>query len=309
MLAVINAVPLFLGGRTNPLADFVGIPLSTYYIFHHFIGRVVFAEGVLHAALALRRSRYDQVSTSGYIGSGGLLLLFCTSIWLVRRYFFRSFAKIHFILALATLGATTWHTLCQTTRQAKIPVFLSGGLWVSTTVYRCIRIAFYTTGAKITRETGDSEFSRIQVHRDSRVRFYPGCYFYIFPSGNLLHYDSLGSFPMALMWYGPGRELETDVAEDLAFLVSHNSRPLRSLRFGEGERLLLDGPHGQNLGLQRFETVMLAAHGVGISGVLSFALYLCERRGSRGRLRRVNLLWSPKYCKKGPSHGPSEKEK
>lgn len=69
MLAVINATPLFLGGHTNPLADFIGIPLSTYYVFHHFIGRVVITEGIIHAALAFRRSRLDQTTTSGYIVS------------------------------------------------------------------------------------------------------------------------------------------------------------------------------------------------------------------------------------------------
>lgn len=56
MLAIINAAPLFLGNHTNPFADFVGIPLSTYTIFHHFIGRVVVIEGSIHAILALRRS-------------------------------------------------------------------------------------------------------------------------------------------------------------------------------------------------------------------------------------------------------------
>ena len=69
MLAIINAILLFLGGPTSPVADFIGIPLSTYYIFHHFIGRVVVIEGVIHAALAFRRSRADQITTSGYIVS------------------------------------------------------------------------------------------------------------------------------------------------------------------------------------------------------------------------------------------------
>ncbi len=73
-LAVINAILLFLGGRTSPLADFIGIPLSTYYVFHHFIGRVVVIEGVIHAGLAFRHSRPDQTTTSGYIVSRSSLL-------------------------------------------------------------------------------------------------------------------------------------------------------------------------------------------------------------------------------------------
>ena len=78
-LAVINATPLFLGGHTNPFADFIGIPLSTYHIFHHFIGRVVIVEGVLHAALALKRSRLDRLTTSGYIVSWPLRYFYTQS--------------------------------------------------------------------------------------------------------------------------------------------------------------------------------------------------------------------------------------
>lgn len=65
-LTIINAILLFLGARTNPLADLIGVPLSTYYTFHHFIGRVVVVEGIIHAALAFRRSRPDQTTISGY---------------------------------------------------------------------------------------------------------------------------------------------------------------------------------------------------------------------------------------------------
>lgn len=53
-LAVINVILLFLGSYTNPFVDFIGIPLSTYHIFHYFIGRVIIVEGVLHIVLAFK---------------------------------------------------------------------------------------------------------------------------------------------------------------------------------------------------------------------------------------------------------------
>ncbi|KAI8626617.1 hypothetical protein F5Y19DRAFT_488216 [Xylariaceae sp. FL1651] len=289
MLAVVNATPLFLGGRTNPFADFIGIPLSTYYIFHHFIGRVVIIEGSIHAVLAFRRSRLDQTTTSGYIAFGGLLLLLFTSFYCIRRYFFRSFAKIHLVLALVTLGATTWHVLSQTVRQSKIIVLFSGGVWVLTTTYTCIRIVFYATGATITDETGDSEVSQITVSYNRRFHYFPGSYFYIFPSGSLLRYNLLASYPMAVLWYEPDITRKGDT--ELAFLVLH-SRTLKSLRFRKGERLLIDGPYGQDLNLRYFRSVMLAAHGAGIIGILSIARSLWERRRSNDTLRRVNIFWS-----------------
>lgn len=75
---------------------------------------------------------------------------------------------------------------------------------------------------------------------------------------------------------------------DMTFLISHNSRSLQSLRLKSNEIVLLDG---QDFGLQHYQTVMLVAHGVGISVVLSFALYLWEGQG-HSLLRKVNMLWS-----------------
>ncbi|KAI3333821.1 hypothetical protein F4824DRAFT_512983, partial [Ustulina deusta] len=289
MLAAINATPLFLGGRTNPLADFIGIPLSTYYVFHHFIGRVVITEGIIHAALAFRQSRLDQTTTSGYIVFGGLLLLLFTSFYCMRRYFFRSFAKIHLVLALVTLGATTWHVLGQTVTQSKVIVLVSGGIWVLTTTYMCIRIVFCATGATITEEAGDSEVSRITVSCNRRFHHFPGSYFYIFTSGSFLRYNLLASYPMAVLWYEP--DIMGEVSTELVFLVLH-SRPLKSLRFRKGERLLIDGPYGQDLNLKYYKSVMLTAHGAGILGVLSIARSLWERRRLDDVLCRVNIFWS-----------------
>jgi hypothetical protein len=47
-LSAVNMIPLFLGGRTNYLADSLGIPLHTYYLAHHWIGRVVILQSLLH---------------------------------------------------------------------------------------------------------------------------------------------------------------------------------------------------------------------------------------------------------------------
>ena len=93
---------------------------------------------------------------------------------------------------------------------------------------------------------------------------------------------------MAVLWYEP--DIDKDSTE-MAFLVRH-SPPLRSLRFRENERLLIDGPYGQDLNLEYFESVMLTAHGAGILGVLSIARSLWERRRSDDVLRRVNIFWS-----------------
>ena len=155
-----------------------------------------------------------------------------------------------------------------------------------------MRLLFFAIAVTITDKTGDLdddfEVSRITVSCNRRFRHFPGSYFYIFPSGSFFHYNLLASYPMAVLWYEPDLEKERS---ELALLVVH-TRPLQSLRFRANEKLLIDGPYGQDLKLEYFESVMLAAHGAGISGVLSIARSLWERRRSDDVLRRVNIFWS-----------------
>jgi hypothetical protein len=77
-IASANLMLVFLGGRTNALADFAQIPLSTYYFGHRWIGVVATCEALLHSALALsRRQKFDALTKSGYVVS---LLASCSSI-------------------------------------------------------------------------------------------------------------------------------------------------------------------------------------------------------------------------------------
>lgn len=67
-MASINIVPLFLGGRTNILANFMGISLHTYYLAHHWIGRVVIAQSLVHVALVIAVGKpwtFDSSQISG----------------------------------------------------------------------------------------------------------------------------------------------------------------------------------------------------------------------------------------------------
>ena len=76
--AIINLTPVFLGGRTNPLVDFIGIPISTYYVAHHWIGRVAVVEALLHPSIILiRRLPVKGLGASGY--TVGITLVFAQS--------------------------------------------------------------------------------------------------------------------------------------------------------------------------------------------------------------------------------------
>ena len=65
IMASINMIPLFLGGRTSSLADGLGVPLHAYYLVHHWVGRVVVFQGLLHAILVLGSGTTDVSIASG----------------------------------------------------------------------------------------------------------------------------------------------------------------------------------------------------------------------------------------------------
>jgi hypothetical protein len=48
-MALINIIPLFLGGPTSYFANFFGIPIYSYYLAHSWIGGVVVLQGLLHS--------------------------------------------------------------------------------------------------------------------------------------------------------------------------------------------------------------------------------------------------------------------
>ena len=56
----------------------------------------------------------------------------------------------------------------------------------------------------------------------------------------------------------------------LTLLVLHN-RPFKSLKFKKNKTLLINSPYGQNINLQYFQTIILAAYRAGILRVLSIA--------------------------------------
>jgi len=68
MMAVLNLIPLFCGGRTSTLVDFLGISLHSYYLAHHWIGRMVVLQGLVHVVgvvVSKKPWTFDSFQVSG----------------------------------------------------------------------------------------------------------------------------------------------------------------------------------------------------------------------------------------------------
>lgn len=69
IMASVNMMPLFLGGRTSTLANGIGISLHTYHLVHHWVGRIVIIQGLLHASLAISGNTVGKHTISGIMVS------------------------------------------------------------------------------------------------------------------------------------------------------------------------------------------------------------------------------------------------
>lgn len=119
---------------------------------------------------------------------------------------------------------------------------------------------------------------QLKLVTDKPVKVFPGCYFYVFFNGPLPFYDLFHGYAMTPFWGSPKQFINGKVS-DPTFLITRKGHHANSLGcVSSGDSLRLDGPYGRDLKLYRFETVVLTAKGIGIVGVLPFALQLAGRR-------------------------------
>jgi predicted ferric reductase len=68
-LAMVNLIPLFLGGRTNTLSNFLNVPLQTYYLIHHWVGRMAVLQALLHVGIIVRLEGLPRTSSNTVSGA------------------------------------------------------------------------------------------------------------------------------------------------------------------------------------------------------------------------------------------------
>lgn len=104
LVSTLNLVPLFLGGRTNPFVDLIGIPLHTYHFWHFWVGRVAVSQALIHAGvmLARRSSKKDALIITGWVVS--------CAIWLegVCKKRLTSFSRSFLYLSLSWFYLPLW---------------------------------------------------------------------------------------------------------------------------------------------------------------------------------------------------------
>ena len=242
---------------------------------------------------------------------------------------FETFMKVHFALAFTAIGSLLWHLLPGDFVKVLFPA-TALLLWVLNVLFRLVCTG-RTQQAVITRFHSAGDYSpvtaielKLELNRPVTVK--PGQYFYLrFPSG-LRFRDKFQTHPYMVTWWeeptmrasqeslGAIPSATSIVSKDergcispltgvsakyLTFLVQPQMGLSARLAMQSSvKNVIFDGPYGQDLRLHRYETVMLVAEGIGIAGVLSFALHLANWKFhgnpdyARGVItRKVDLYW------------------
>lgn len=209
-----------------------------------------------------------------------------TSICAIRRFLSRWFRWLHIVLSTASLASLIWHVVVRQDVILRIPSILAGSLWISSRIWISLQIYFSAVGASIKKVESFQGVTKIQLSCDRAVRIFPGSYFYIFPAGTITEYDYFNGNRMVLVWY------VSDTLQRARSVELLISKQRRGPWFAE-QRCLLDGPYGHDLAFQHFDNVVLAAKGIGISGILPFALGLIERAENdmQDTTRTIFILW------------------
>lgn len=300
--AILNLVPLYLGGRTNIQADYLGIPLPVYGFAHHWVARVFATQALLHSGL-----RFSHASgigrLTGAVAAGLVIATLVTSILPIRRRHPTLFRWSHLLLALLILCGVGSHVVIVTSSFLSFPsilCFTAAGLLTIAWILRLGRRLYRGQADGVHYEVLEGAV-RLWVRVRHSIPTRPGTYFYVrFP--NLPLRARFQSHLLPVAFWRPTSQGST---KDISFLIP-SSRDLRAyIRRGGKLSVCLDGPYGEQLSLGQYELIILVAEGEGIAGVLSLAQSILSRRKRddedklRGlqselycdRTRKVDLIW------------------
>ncbi|KAB5513058.1 hypothetical protein GE09DRAFT_1163722 [Coniochaeta sp. 2T2.1] len=145
-------------------------------------------------------------------------------------------------------------------------------------VHRILYVAGMTDGPTSTLLDNALGHSAPSLHSQ-------GSCFYLYLPGSYFHYNLLHSSPVMMLW-NDAKQTVAGRTTDFHILAGRQSRHLHLLRTVEaGDRMLLDGPYGQDLRLHEYETVILTAKGMGIVSILPMALHLAARKNNDDSVR------------------------
>ncbi|CAN6674454.1 ferric/cupric reductase transmembrane component 2 [Trichomonascus vanleenenianus] len=295
IIATVMMPALYLfGGRNNFLLWITGWPLDTFNVLHKWIGRLIIVNLSVHALGWLLYFIIGAISvpeewayTYWYMGNVAFfagLIIFFQAMHYFRALNYELFLCVHIICALLfTIGA--WYHLDILGEMQY--VYATCAVWAFDRAVRIARILMsgVTSKAEIKRCPGD--VLEVKISYSGRWKFYPGCYIFI-------HFVRWNRW-----WQNhPFTLIESPKQCDDGKLVffckakrgvtKHTMEFLDALERGEHTMTVwVEGPYGSQHPIHNYDTAVMVAGGIGISGIYTYALDLMKRATNQ----RIIFVW------------------
>ena len=194
------------------------------------------------------------------------------------------------------MSTLIFHVLQTSHIRARIISGAACCLWAITSALRLAKMAYSRHAALVCDISNSTDATVVTVRLARPIRLKPGNYFYIFfplrwELLRWMRYNFLYSLTATAVWFSPPDD--NGMVSTVTFILSrHGFHSFAVSQLQEGDSVFLDGPYGQEMGLQKDDIVVLAAKGLGIASTLplvaSLAMRLRHDDGIRSRLQELN---------------------
>src|SRR6266480_7083902 len=220
--------------------------------------------------------------------------IFLLSTAIVRRFFYEIFARSHFILAYVALVAIWLHVPSgSVTTTPRLYLLIAACLNATVSALRFGRMIYRNVTHKtllneaVIESHADAVIIRIKVSRP--WKYQAGQYIWLcMPEASLTSFFQLHPF-MISGWYHEENDKEVD---EVLLLVQERRGFTADLRHIKNckRKAIIDGPYGNGLHLESYDTVLLFATGIGIAAQLPYVKQLLDGH-QKVKTPRIALFW------------------
>lgn len=279
--------------RNNLLISLTGWSYDTFQIYHRWVARTMVTHALIHSILYTYRTAVNHGTAGAWTSdfwrnanvatiSGILMVVFALSAF--RSRFYELFYLTHKALYIAFMV-----TLCGHLRHKAWMgwVWIAVGIHVAERVTRIWKTIYSGFSNQAYAELFDDNTFRLSVKYSKRWDMAPGQYCYV----RILHKNMFWQAHPFSVYKSPD---EGD--NELHFAVKAKggatrkianylaAQPRRSAKFS----VIIEGPYGVHAPVEKYDTVLLMAGGIGVTATYSYALE-AKRMAKRGQ--RVVFIW------------------
>lgn len=295
--------------RNNLLIWCTGWSFSTFNTYHRAIGRVTFLMLLVHTVckqlmmmsfnMPLYLILYPTMLYRLGVAALVLMSLLIFTSWF-RTTMYEMFLSFHILAAFSAYILALYHMKGLGYQQA---VYVSLAIWAFDWFFRICRLIFINYAIFLDPANGTSRVTHAQVQMlESDVinvkiktpikwTVTPGQYIFI-------HFNKFSLFqshPFSVI--GPSED-----GESLQLLCKARGGITKKIKdylnrtasardggYPEIMNVMVEGPYGHHCPVERYDTVLLVAGGIGITGIIPYAEYLIEHTPKQ---QHIMLIWT-----------------